>query len=98
MVKIFYNLCPPPNGEKHGLVIISQSWVLFGMAEEGCPKMSDPNWAHGRTSDLVQLKRELEFPSLNSPKSHYTILQTVSSSLIHLIQQLHVNLISEAII
>ena len=60
--------------------------------------MPDPNWAHGRSSDLVKLKRELEFPSLKSSKSHYTILQTVSSSLIHLIQQLDVNLISEAII
>ena len=60
--------------------------------------MLGPNWAHGQSSDLVKLKRELEFPSLNSPQSHYTILQTVSSSLIHLIQQLDVNLISEAII
>ena len=101
MVKRFSNGLQPsssPNGEKHGLVIISQSWVLFGMAEKGCPRMSDPNWAQGRSSDLVQIKRELYFSSLNSPKSYYTIIQTVSYSLIHLIQQLDVNLISEAII
>ena len=68
------------------------------LQKRGSPRMPDPNWAHGRSSDLVKLKRELEFPSLNSPNSHYTILQKVSYSLIHLIQQLDVNLISEAII
>ena len=72
--------------------------VLFGRAEEGCPRMSDPNWAQGQSSDLVQIKRILDFPSLNSPKSYYTILQSVSYSLIHLIQQLDVNLMSEPII
>ena len=101
MVKRFSNgLQPlyPRNGGKHGLVIISQSWVLFGIAEKGCPRMPDPNWAQGRSSDLVQIKRELYFSSLNSPQSYYTIIQTVSSSVINLIQQLDVNLISEAII
>ena len=68
------------------------------MAEGDSPRMSDPNWAQGRSSDLVQIKRELYFSSLNSPQSYYTIIQTVSYSLIHLIQQLDVNLISEAII
>ena len=77
MVKRFSNGLQPlssPNGEKHGLVIISQSWVLFGIAEMGCPRMPDPNWAQGRSSDLVKLKRELEFPSLTSPKSHCKIV------------------------
>jgi hypothetical protein len=60
------------------------------LQKKACPRMPDPNWVHGRYSDLVQLKRELEFPSLNHPKLHYTTLQTVSSSLIHLIKQLDV--------
>ena len=98
MVKRFRNglqPLPPPNGEKHGLVIISQSWVLFRIADKGCPRMPDPNWAKGRSSDLVKLKRELEFPSLNSLKSHYIISQIVSSLLIHFIQPLDVCLITE---
>jgi hypothetical protein len=79
-------------------LIISQSGVLFRVAEVGYLRMSGPNWAQGQSSDLVQIKRELYFSSLNSPQSYYTIIQTVSSSLINLIQQLDVNLISEAII
>jgi hypothetical protein len=62
------------------------------------PRTPDHNCAHGLSSDLVKIQRELELPSLNSPKGHYTISQTVSSSLIHLIQQLDGSPISEAIV
>jgi hypothetical protein len=96
---IICNRCPLVIDRKHGLLKTSQSWgFIRELQKRACPRMPDPNLAHGRSSDLVKLKRELEFPSLNSPKSHYTILQTVSSTLIHIIQQLDVKLISEAIL
>ena len=63
-----YNRCSPPNGEKHGLVIISQSWVLFGMAGKGYPRMSDPNWAQGLSSDLVNSNPLFEFSFIKQSK------------------------------
>ena len=78
-VSLVYNLCSPPNGEKHGLVIISQSWVLFGMAEKGCPRTPDPNWAQGQSSDLVNSNPLFEFSFIKQSK---IILHNSTNSII----------------
>ena len=66
-------------------------WGFYSEEQKrACPRMPNHSCARERASDLVKLQRELEIPSLNSPNTHYTISQTVSSSLIHLIQQLDV--------
>jgi hypothetical protein len=96
---LVYNLSP--------LVVIEVSWSddkfprwgLYLEEQKGAvPYARSMPVLMGRANDLVKLQRELEFPSLNSIKSHDIISQIVSPLLIHFIQQLDVSLTTATLV